>query len=145
MQQTCSKPDRHWDESFSCKNRFVQYALFSSSVVALWTAGTSAPQVTHWVHKGSSSRLSTIAGWRRTDSTRLELTAYFTASRQTVAFILPSYLSSLECAGNRRPVWPPRLSSWHRGWPPPGICQCFSCSGFSCCQTSWRPGGKKIK
>lgn len=60
-------------------------------------------------------------------------------------FIPSWYLWSWECAANHRPVWAPRQSSWHRGWPPLGTYQCFSCSGFSYCQTSWTPKKKKKK
>lgn len=69
-------------------------------------------------------------------------TIYLAASVTSMVFW---YLWSSVCAGNPLPVWPPRLSSWHKGWPPPGTCRCFSCSEFSCCQTSWRPGRNQNK
>lgn len=66
-------------------------------------------------------------------------------TKDRAAYLTPAvlrYLWSSVCAGNPRPVWPPRLFSWHKGWPPPGTCRYFSCSEFACCRTSWRPGRK---
>lgn len=47
--------------------------------------------------------------------------------RNAPGLLVFCYLWSWECAGNPLPVWHPLPSSWHKGWPPPGTCWCFSC------------------